>query len=92
MVSSDSRHLLLKGAVLWSYKTAGGGVEMNGDIRGATVAEGAFIFLVVEIYMYRQVKLESHGDKVSLLIRNVKTNPQSTASMQPVLLLRSDCA
>lgn len=66
-VSSDSRHLLLKGIVLWCCKTAGGGVEINGDVWGAIVAEGAFTSIVVEIYMYRQVKLESHGDKVSPL-------------------------
>lgn len=86
-VSLDSHHLLLKGTVLWSHKTANGGMEINGDIWGAIVVEGAFI-LMLEIYMYRlQVKLESHGDEVSLLIRNVKTNPQSTVSAQPVLVL-----
>lgn len=65
-------------------------MEINGDIRGAIVVEGAFFFLMVEIRTYRlQIKLESHGDEVSLLIRSVKTNPWSTVSARPVLLLRS---
>ena len=43
---------------------------------------------MVEVYTCRlHVQLESHGKEVSLLIRNVKTNPQSTVSAQPVLLL-----
>lgn len=45
---------------------------------------------MVEIHTYRlQIKLESHGDEVLLLIRSVKTNPWSTVSALPVLLLRS---
>jgi len=45
---------------------------------------------MAEIYTYRlQAELESHGDEVSLLMRNVKTNPQSTVSAQPVLLVSS---
>jgi len=41
-VSSDSHHLLLIGTVLWSPRTAGGGMEINGDFWGAVVVERAF--------------------------------------------------
>lgn len=43
-VSSDSHHLLLKVTVLWSHKTAGGGMEINGVIWEAIVVEEALFF------------------------------------------------
>lgn len=62
-------------------------MEINGDVWGVAVVEGV-LFLMVEIYTYRlQMKLEGDGVEVSLLIRNVKTNPQSAVFAQPVLLL-----